>query len=91
MCADAPESSSSAIPAETLKKAYQAFKKRLKLARLDDESRLGHGAVHGGKPSGIKAIQPPVQFPKSIWDELVRQGKLRNVGHGLYELGSELS
>jgi hypothetical protein len=69
-----------------LKKAYKAFKKRLKLARLDDESRLGRGAMSGGGSSGIQAIQPPNQYPKAVWDELVRQGKLRYVGHGLYEL-----
>jgi len=23
-----------------------------------------------------------------VWDELVRQGRLKYVGHGLYELGS---
>ncbi len=94
MCADSPEASTSgdpSIPPEQLKKAYQAFKKRLKLARLDDESRLGHGPVQGGRASGIKAIQPPLQYPRAVWDELVRQGKLRNVGHGLFELGSELA
>lgn len=92
MPADAPDGASAAnagIPNEELKKAYQAFKKRLKLARLDDESRLGHGAMTAGGHSGIRAIQPPTQYPQAVWDELVRQGRLRYVGHGLYELGSE--
>ncbi len=73
---------------EELRKALKAFKKRLKLARLDDESRLGHGAMTRGGRSGIQAIQPPAQFPQAVWDELVRQGRLRYAGHGLYELGS---
>ncbi|MHC4444763.1 MAG: hypothetical protein ACYTF1_18430 [Planctomycetota bacterium] len=94
MLADEPESESQppppadggpGIPAEELKKAYKAFKKRLKLTRLDDESRLGRGATSKGGKSSIQAIQPPLQYPKAVWDELVRQGKLRYVGHGLYE------
>jgi len=88
MPADQPENQSQSgagIPPEELRKAYQAFKKRLKLTRLDDESRLGHRALSGGGKSGIQAIQPPSQYPKAVWDELVRQGRLRYVGHGLYE------
>lgn len=85
----APSPGGSALPPEQLKKAYQAFKKRLKLARLDDESRLGHRAMSTGGKSSIQAIQPPMQYPKAVWEELVRQGKLRSAGHGLYELGKE--
>ena len=64
----------------------KAFKKRLKLTRLDDESRLGYGAMTGGNASGIVAIIPPVQYPQAIWDELVNKGKLKNMGRGLYEI-----
>ncbi len=76
---------------DELRNAIKAFKKRLKLTRLDDESRLGHGAMTKGGRSGVQAIQPPVQHPKAVWDELVRQGRLKYVGHGLYTLGSERS
>ncbi|HRX86605.1 MAG TPA: hypothetical protein P5572_16400 [Phycisphaerae bacterium] len=76
---------SSAIAAEELRKALKAFKKRLKLARLDEESRLGRGAMSGGKRSGIVSIMPPNQYPQPVWDELVRLGRLRYVGNGLYE------
>jgi hypothetical protein len=69
-----------------LRNALKAFKKRLKLARLDDESRLGRGAMSGGGRSGIVAIPPPARYPQAVWDELVRQGKLRRAGQGLYEL-----
>jgi len=96
MPADRPESQSgpapsgdTGVPPEELKKAFQAFKKRLKLTRLDDESRLGHRATTSGGKSSIQGIQPPVQYPKTVWDELVRRGKLRYVGHGLYELGTD--
>lgn len=74
-----------AFTPEELKLALKAFNKRLRLTRLDDESRLGHGAMTGGGKSGIVAISPPSQFPKAMWDEIVKQGKLKYVGHGLYE------
>jgi hypothetical protein len=74
---------------EELRDALKAFKKRLKLTRLDDESRLGHGAMTKGGRSGVQAIQPPHQYPRAIWDELVRQGRLKYTGHGLYTLGNE--
>lgn len=76
--------------AAQLRNALKAFKKRLKLARLDDESQLGHGAMTSGGKSGIVAITPPAQFPPAVWDELVRQRKLRKAGYGMYELADEL-
>ncbi len=76
---------------DQLRDAMKAFKKRLKLTRLDDESRLGHGAMTKGGHSGVQAIQPPMQYPKAVWDELVRQGRLKTAGHGLYSLGTERS
>ena len=72
---------------EELKQALKAFKKRLKLTRLDAESQLRGGPLSTGQDSGIVAIQPPSQFPQAVWDELVRQGKLKPAGHGTYELG----
>jgi hypothetical protein len=71
---------------DEMKKAFKAFKKRLKLTRLDDESRLGGGPLSGGRPSEIVAIMPPHGFPQAVWDELVRQGKLKRAGQGTYEL-----
>ena len=35
---------------------------------------------------GIVAITPPNQFPQAVWDELVKQGKLKHAGKGTYEL-----
>jgi len=80
-----PPPPGSATP-EELRNALKAFKKRLKLTRLDDESRLGHGPMSGGKSSDIVAIMPPNQYPRAVWDELVRQGKLKYAGQGLYQL-----
>jgi len=71
---------------QQLKQAMKAFKKRLKLTRLDAESTLGGGPLSGGRDSGIVAIQPPNQYPRQLWDKLVEQGKLRHAGGGLYEL-----
>lgn len=71
---------------DELKLALKAFKKRLKMTRLDDESRLGYGPMSGGGKSGIVAISPPNQYPMSVWEELVRQGKLKVAGRGLFEL-----
>jgi hypothetical protein len=82
---DTNDTQGSPITPETLKSAMKAFKKRLKLPSLDDDSRLGKGAFSSGH-TGIFAITPPNQFPREVWDELCKQGKLRNSGHGLYEL-----
>jgi hypothetical protein len=71
---------------EEMKRAMQAFKKRLKVLKLDEESSLGHGPTSSGRKSSIVAIQPPRQFPQAVWDALVQSGKLKYSGHGLYEL-----
>jgi hypothetical protein len=74
---------------EELKQALKAFKKRLKITRLDEESKIGRNPVTSGKDSGIVAIMPPGQFRQEIWDELVKQGKLKHAGRGTYELLEE--
>jgi hypothetical protein len=61
----------------------KAFKKRLKLTRLDDESGLSRG---GGKQSGITGITPPSGHPPGIWEELVTLGKLRRDMSNTYSL-----
>ena len=86
--AETPEAGDAAEPEftrEELKLALRAFHKRLRLTRLDDESKIGGGAMSGGKRSGVVAIAPPDQFPPAVWEELVKKGKLKNAGHGLYE------
>ncbi|MGA2232555.1 MAG: hypothetical protein ABSH22_16790 [Tepidisphaeraceae bacterium] len=71
---------------EDLKKAYKAFKKRLKLTRLDEESKIGHGPLSGTGQNKIVSMQPPLGFGKEIWEELVERGYLRRDGVGFYEL-----
>jgi hypothetical protein len=87
----APQSPPPAGPpsAQDLKAAFKAFKKRLKLTRLDEESKLGGGPLSSGRGSAIEAITPPSQFPQAVWDELVKQGKLRYMGHGTYKVADE--
>ena len=81
---DQQEPSEELSPA-TLKRALKAFKKRLKLTALDEDSRLGRGPFSGGA-TGTCAIQPPNQYPPEVWEELRKQGRLRSSSHGLYEL-----
>ena len=72
--------------ADQLRDALKAFKKRLKLSKLDDESSLGRGPLSSGKPSGLVAITPPHQYPRVVWDALVTQGRLKYAGQGMYQL-----
>jgi len=84
---DSASSPPPGVPAaQELKVALKAFKKRLKLTRLDEESRISGSPLTSGRRADIVAITPPNQFPQAVWDELVRQGKLKKAGHGMYEL-----
>lgn len=80
------EASEDMLAPENLKRAMKAFKKRLKLTRLDDESSLGHGSTDKSRGSGITAVRPPDNYPRQVWEKLVEMGKLRHAGHGLYEI-----
>ncbi|MGD0461683.1 MAG: hypothetical protein ABSB74_04260 [Tepidisphaeraceae bacterium] len=71
---------------DQLKKALKAFKKRMKLTRLDDDSKVGHGPLSGGAKSVIVSIQPPSGFGKEIWEELADKGYLKRDTTGFYEL-----
>jgi len=75
--------------ANQLKTALKAFKKRLKLTRLDEESRIAGGPLSKGGNCGIVAIAPPNQFPDEVWDKLVEQGKLKRSIGGTFELVAE--
>ena len=71
---------------ETIKRAMKAFRKRLKLMRLDEESRLGHDPLSQGVKSTIFGIHPPEQYPPEVWAELVERGRLQCDQHGVYEI-----
>jgi hypothetical protein len=73
--------------AEKLKAAYTVFKKRWKVTRLDDESKLGGGRpTTTGRKSNVSGIQPPNDFPREIWQELAKQGKIKDMGGGFYAM-----
>ncbi|MCR9246537.1 MAG: hypothetical protein NXI31_16005 [bacterium] len=74
---------------ETFKRAMKALKKRLKLHRLDEESKLGHNAMTGGQSSGIVAVKPPEQYPFEVWQALEAKGRVRIDRHGLVEIVPE--
>ncbi len=68
------------------KMALKAFKKRMKMTRLNDESKLGGRYTSGGHTSAIVGIVPPTEFRREIWDSLIEEGKLKRVGAGLLAL-----
>jgi hypothetical protein len=70
---------------DELKRALKAFRKRLKMTRLDDESRLGHSPLSGNRGK-VMAIQPPSGFGREVWEELADKGFLKRDGGGFYEL-----
>ena len=80
----APEDTSPPT-ADECKRAMKAFRKRLKLKRLDDESKLGRSPLSSGKASKTVAIMAPREYRQAVWDELVNQGKLKKSG-AFYEL-----
>ncbi len=86
MAEPSPPTPSDAPTPDELRNALMAFKKRLKLSRLDDESSLGRGPLSSGKASGIVAITPPHQYRRAIWEALVAQGRLKYAGQGMYQL-----
>ena len=71
---------------DLLKRAMRAFRKRLRVTLLDDESGAGRNPVSSGRSSGILGVSPPRDFPREIWLELARQGRLVNRGQGIFEL-----
>ena len=72
---------------EVLKQAFTAFKKRIKLTKLNDESKLGgHRPTTSGKKSDVMGIIPPNQFGPEVWEALAKQGRIKNMGGGFYSM-----
>lgn len=85
----AAEGGYDSIEPDNLKRALKAFRKKLKNAHRDDESRLGSRYTTYGKTSRISAITPPSQYPLAVWEKLAELGRLKNAGQGMYELPEE--
>ena len=75
-----------ALDPAVLKSAYNAFKKRWKLTKLDQESRIGRGPMSSGQKSSIVGINPPDQFPGEVWEALVKQGRIKQTGTNFYAM-----
>ena len=71
---------------DEMKKAMKAFKKRLKLTQLDDDSRLSPRPMSSGSKSKVISIQPPAGFGKEIWEELADKGFLKRDGIGFFQM-----
>ena len=74
---------------DVLKRAMKAFRKSLKITVLDAESSIAGGPMSGGRRSAIQGITPPTRYPREVWHELARQGRLIDAKHGVYELPPE--
>ncbi len=85
LCDPTPAGPADVPSMDTCRKALQAFRKRLSLTMLDEESTLGRSPLTKGASASGQMV-PPTEWPEAVWQELVRQGKLRYVSHGLYEL-----
>ena len=73
---------------DQLKAAFKAFRKRLKLTRLEADSKISNSPLTGRRTE-IVAIMPPHEYPEEVWKELAKQGKIKYAGQGLYELVEE--
>jgi hypothetical protein len=84
-----PEEPAVDVPNEVLRKAMKAFRRRLKLTRLDHESKLGQSPLTSGKDADFDSILPPMEYPPEVWKTLVARGELETTGRGFYMLPKE--
>ena len=82
---DARKAPLSAWDQAVLKRAMNAYKKRLKLTRADDEGSGSRNPLSRGSTSSITGVRPPEGYGADVWELLVVQGRLRDGGHGLLE------
>ena len=82
----APTEGAREVSDEEARHAMKAFRKRLRLARLADESRLSGRRLTKGRASEIDAIIPPSEIPTAVWAALVERGELEYTGEGFYTL-----
>lgn len=82
--AAAPAAEEPEVTEREMNDAMRAFRKRIKMIRLDEESKLGGHGMTSGKKSGVTSIEPPREFPRRVWKALARAGRLVDEGHGFY-------
>ena len=83
---EAPARTAPVVEPEVMRAAMKIFRKRLRYARLDAESRLGVGPMSSGKRNEIDAVEAPREYPTSVWLALVAAGRLKSEGKGFYAL-----
>ncbi len=84
--ADTEQATLPEIPDETKRAAMKAFRRRMKLVRLDHESKLGVGPMTSGKKADFDSILPPREFEDIVWKVLAAEGHLKATGRGFYGL-----
>lgn len=77
------------IPVEIRREAMRAYRKRMKLTRLDLESKLGRSPLTSGKDADFDAIIPPNTFPPEVWWALAASGELESTGEGFYKIPTQ--
>ena len=87
---DAPEAPAlPEVEEEVLREAMKAYRKRMKLMKLDHESKLGRSPLSTGKGADFESILPPEQYGPEVWQVLAARGQLEATGHGFYKLPTE--
>ena len=73
------------VDKQMVKAAYKAFKKRLNITQLVQDSKWQHQQLTGGSTCTIVAINAPLDldFPPTVWNELVKLGRLNRTIDGL--------
>lgn len=85
----APQPARVEVSADEMDRAFKAFKKRIEVSRLAEESKLGGRQLTGGRRSRIDAMIPPREFSDDVWRALAEAGRLKYTGHGFYALAKE--
>ena len=83
---DEPDEPLPDFPGEQLRDAMKAFRRRVKLTKLDHESKLGRSPLTSGKDADFDSIMPPREFPEELWKVLVQRGELEQLGYGFYRI-----
>ncbi len=84
--ADASDAPLPDFPNDQLRDAMKAFRRRIKLTKLDHESKLGRSPLTSGKNADFDSILPPREFPDDLWKVLVQRGELEQLGYGFYRI-----
>lgn len=74
------------VDCQTKNDALRAFRKRVKFARLDHESKLGVGPLTGGKHSDFDSMIAPHDYPMYVWKALAADGDLIDDGGGFFRI-----